>query len=267
VEQWIKNTYGIFARHVLGLEELSQLGAEPGPREKGQIVHEALSRFAARYPDRLPSKVAGELLRAAQEVLQELVGHPRVAAFWLPRLARFADWFAETEAARRLGVDRLVTEVSGELVLDAPTGPFTLRARADRIDATGKGLIITDYKTGALPSDKAVMTGLAPQLPLEAAIVTAGGFQRVPARPVMALRYIRATGAEPAGEERVVNAGDVGSLAADALQGLARLVARFDDASTPYQAVRRARFKYDYDSYAHLARVAEWSGARGEEDE
>jgi ATP-dependent helicase/nuclease subunit B len=267
VEQWIKNPYGIFARHVLGLEELSQLGAEPGPREKGQIVHEALSRFAARYPDRLPSNVAGELLRAAQEVLQELVGHPRVAAFWLPRLARFADWFAETEAARRLGVDRLVTEVSGELVLDAPTGPFTLRARADRIDATGKGLIITDYKTGALPSDKAVMTGLAPQLPLEAAIVTAGGFQRVPARPVMALRYIRATGAEPAGEERVVNAGDVGSLAADALQGLARLVARFDDASTPYQAVRRARFKYDYDSYAHLARVAEWSGARGEEDE
>jgi ATP-dependent helicase/nuclease subunit B len=267
VEQWIKNPYAIFARQVLVLEELSQLGAEPGPREKGQIVHEALSRFAARYPDHLPSNVAGELLRAAQEVLQELVGHPRVAAFWLPRLARFADWFAETEAARRLRVDRLVAEVGGELVLEAPAGPFTLRARADRIDATSKGLIITDYKTGALPNDKAVLIGLAPQLPLEAAIVTAGGFERVPAGPVMALRYIRATGAEPAGEERVVNAGDVGVLAADALQGLARLVARFDDAATPYRAVRRARFKYDYDSYAHLARVAEWAGARGEEDE
>ncbi len=267
VEQWIKNPYAIFARHVLGLEELSQLGAEPGPREKGQIVHEALSRFAARYPDHLPSSVAGELLCAAQEVLQELVGHPRVAAFWLPRLARFADWFAETEAARRLHVDRLVAEVGGELVLEAPAGPFALRARADRIDATGKGLIITDYKTGALPNDKAVMIGLAPQLPLEAAIVMAGGFERVPAGPVMALRYIRATGAEPAGEERVVNVGDVGVLANDALQGLARLVARFDDAATPYRAVRRARFKYDYDSYAHLARVAEWAGARGEEDE
>lgn len=267
VEQWIKNPYAIFARHVLGLEILSPLGAEPGPREKGQVVHEALSRFAARYPEHLPSNVAAELLRAAQEVLQELVGHPRVAAFWLPRLARFADWFAETEPARRVCVDRIVAEVGGELVLEAPAGPFTLRARADRIDATGMGLIITDYKTGALPNDKSVLVGSAPQLPLEAAIVTAGGFERVPARPVLALRYIRATGAEPAGEERVVNAGDVGALAGDALQGLTRLVARFDDPATPYRAVRRARFKYDYDSYAHLARVAEWAGARGEEDE
>ena len=267
VEAWIANPYAIFARHVLGLEPLSPLGAAPGPREKGQIVHEALSRFATRYPERLPNDVAGELLRAAEDVLQELSGHPRVAAFWLPRLGRFAEWFAETEAVRRLHVARLVAEVGGELVLATRGGPFTLRARADRIDATGKGLIITDYKTGALPNDKAVLMGSAPQLPLEAAIAMAGGFARVDAMPVAALRYIRATGAEPPGEERVVNAVDVAALAAEALGGLERLIARFDDAATPYRAVRRVRFKYDYDSYAHLARVAEWVGARGEEDE
>jgi len=267
VERWIENPYAIFARHVLALEPLPELGAEPGPREKGQIVHEALSRFASRYPERLPNDVAREVLRAAEEVLQELSGHPRVAAFWLPRLARFAEWFAQTEAARRLHVQRLVAEAGGELVLAAPAGPFILRARADRIDATGNGLIITDYKTGALPTDKAVLMGAAPQLPLEAAIAATGGFERVEAMPVAALRYIRATGAEPAGEERIVNAGDVATLANDALQGLERLVGRFDDAATPYRAVRRARFKYDYDSYAHLARVAEWAGARAEEDE
>lgn len=267
VERWIENPYAIFARHVLGLEELSQLGAEPGPREKGQIVHEALSRFAGRFPERLPDNVAGELLRDAENVLQELAGHPRVAAFWLPRLVRFAEWFAQTEAPRRRYVDRLVAEVGGELVLAAPAGPFTLRARADRVDATRDGLIITDYKTGALPTDKAVLMGSAPQLPLEAAIARAGGFERVEARSVAALRYIRATGAEPAGEERIVNTDDVGALATGAIQGLERLVARFDNAATPYRAVRRARFKYDYDTYAHLARVSEWSGARGEEDE
>ena len=104
-------------------------------------------------------------------------------------------------------------------------------------------------------------------MPLEAAIAGSGGFERVEAGPIAALRYIRATGAEPPGEERVVGAGDVSALAADALRGLQRLVARFDDAATPYRAVRRARFSYDYDTYAHLARVDEWAGAGDEEDE
>ena len=47
---------------------------------------------------------------------------------------------------------------------------------------------------------------------------------------------------------------------------LARLVAEFDRETTPYRAVRRARFKYDYDAYAHLARVAEWSVDTAEEE-
>ena len=29
--------------------------------------------------------------------------------------------------------------------------------------------------------------------------------------------------------------------------------------ATAVKALRRARFNYDYDDYAHLARVAEWS--------
>ena len=43
------------------------------------------------------------------------------------------------------------------------------------------------------------------------------------------------------------------------LADLAGLVAEFDDEATPYAPARRARFNYDYDDYAHLARVAEWS--------
>ena len=244
-----------------------ELGAEPGPREKGQIVHEALSRFAGRHPERLPDNVARELLRAAEEVLLELSGHPRVAAFWRPRLIRFADWFAETEPVRRLDVHRLAAEVAGELVLAAPAGPFTLRARADRIDATARGPGHHRLQDRCASQRQGRACGASPQLPLEAAIAGTGGFERVEAGPVAALRYIRATGAEPAGEERVVDAGDVSALAGDALRGLQRLVVRFDDAATPYRAVRRARFNYDYDSYAHLARVAEWAGASEEEDE
>jgi ATP-dependent helicase/nuclease subunit B len=44
------------------------------------------------------------------------------------------------------------------------------------------------------------------------------------------------------------------------------LIAAFDRDATPYKAIRRARFQYKYDDYAHLARVAEWSAETDEED-
>jgi ATP-dependent helicase/nuclease subunit B len=55
-------------------------------------------------------------------------------------------------------------------------------------------------------------------------------------------------------------------MAQGAHDGLARLIAEFDLESTPYRALRRARFLYDYDVYAHLARVAEWADEDEEED-
>ena len=55
------------------------------------------------------------------------------------------------------------------------------------------------------------------------------------------------------------------ALARAARDGLARLIAEFDQETTPYRALRRARFTYHYDDYAHLARVAEWSAESDEE--
>jgi ATP-dependent helicase/nuclease subunit B len=266
VELWIKNPYGLYARHILGLEALSQLGAAPGPREKGIIIHDALSRFTRDFPDHLPDDIAGALMREAEAALADYAANPRVRAFWRPRIARFAEWFADSEPRRRMGIVRLVTEVAGSRVIEAPGGPFTLRARADRIDCSAGAVTITDYKTGGLPNDKAVLAGVAPQLPLEAAIAQNGGFANIDPRSVAALRYIRATGGEPAGLEHDVKTDDANKLGADALAKLSDLIAAFDDPSHAYRAVRRARFSYDYDDFAHLARVAEWSGAEDSDD-
>ena len=45
------------------------------------------------------------------------------------------------------------------------------------------------------------------------------------------------------------------------LEKLKALVARFDDRETGYACLRRHGFSYDYDDYAHLARVDEWYGS------
>jgi ATP-dependent helicase/nuclease subunit B len=268
IETWLANPYAIFARDILKLAKLPDLGASPDAALRGSIVHAIMSGFAERFPDRLGDDLTATLERLAEEAMAEFAHNPRVAAFWLPRFKRFADWFAETEPARRRNIDSTVAEVTGALVIAAAGGPFTLTARADRIDIGADGLVITDYKTGTPPNDKKVVNGMAPQLPLEAAIATAGsGFTRVATRPVTALRYIHAKGGEPPGDERNVKAGDVAALAEAAVAQLTRLVSHFDDEATPYKAMRRARFRYDFDDYAHLARAAEWAGAEEEEDE
>ena len=235
------------------------------------MIHEALSRFAAAHPRTLPPKIKDEVLKYARSVLDEYAAHPRVAAFWVPRFERFAEWFAETEPQRRSGLEQAVPETKGVLIFEAPAGPFHLTARADRIDVRADGLVITDYKTGNIPNDKKVLGGFAPQLPLEAAIALSetleAGFEHVAKRSVTGLRYIRASGAEPPGEEHDVKCPDIAALAEKQLEGVKKLVSDFDRVETPYSPQRRARFSYDYDDYAHLARVAEWSGGEGETGE
>ncbi len=266
VETWMANPYAIFAREILRLDPLPPLGTEPDAALRGGIIHAALSELAKAFPTQLPADIAAELMAMARRELETLTGNPRVAAFWLMRLERFAQWFAETEPGRRKDVRQSLVEVAGSTVLEAPAGPFTLTARADRIDVVGDAAIITDYKTGSSLSKlrKDAADGFAPQLALEAAIALAGGFANLDAPRIAGLRYISASGGDPAGDVFILKVDDFAKLAADAKAGLERLVAAFDDPATPYRAVRRARFSYDYDDYAHLARALEWAGSAEE---
>jgi ATP-dependent helicase/nuclease subunit B len=267
IERWLANPYVIYASHILKLEKLPDLGAAPDQRLRGVIIHDALGRFAKRYPasGALPADVAGAVLKEAEAVLATYAASPRVAAFWRPRFARFATWFAETEPGRRKGVLEILAEIDGRTVIAAPGGPFSLRARADRIDVGPEGLRVIDYKTGTPPSKTLVESGRSPQLSLEALILQANGFAGVTDAMVATLTYIRATGGEPPGLEIDLNLADVQAVIANAHAGLVQLVADFDDPKTPYQALRRASLKaaYMFDDFAHLARVDEWSSGDG----
>ncbi|MGI9407721.1 MAG: double-strand break repair protein AddB, partial [Hyphomicrobiaceae bacterium] len=134
IESWLANPYSVFARAILKLVPLDPLESAPDMATRGRIIHQALHRFTVRHPDALPENAADELMKAADDILDEYSAHPRVAAFWRPRLRRFSDWFAATEPARRRHIRKIVTEVGGERTIDGPAGPFVLTARADRMD-------------------------------------------------------------------------------------------------------------------------------------
>ncbi len=264
IETWMRDPYGLYADKILRLRALDPLDADPGAAERGTLVHEALERFVRAYPDRLPPDPAAALIAVGREVFAKVKDNPGIWAIWWPRFCRVADWFVQAESARRAALAGSYVEVAGTLVLPGPGGPFKLTAKADRIDSrTEGGLVVLDYKTGAPPAKQDIEAGLAPQLPLEAAIAAAGGFAGVPRQPVAALEFWRLSGGSPAGEIKPVKA-DPGGLAETALAGLGDLIARFDDPATPYLVQPRPALAPRFNDYAHLERIREW--AAGQDD-
>lgn len=259
VEDWIANPYVIYARHILRLEKIPELGAQPDGSLRGQIIHQALHLFTQEYQNEFPENAGEKLVDFANRLLMEYADHPSVSAFWMPRFIRFAEWFEKTEPDRRKSVERMLTEIKGEMVLKAPEGDFTLTARADRFDVRDdKSAVIYDYKTGGFPSDKDVVRLKSPQLPLEACILLTGGYPQMKGLTLGGMGYIAASGGEPPGVEHIVQTDDPVQLARDAYKKLFDLVKRYDRPETRYPALRRAQFDYRYDDYEHLARVREW---------
>jgi len=267
---WLADPYALYARKVLGLRHLHPLDMDPGVAERGVFIHEALETFVRRFPDRVPARALDTLLEIGRGTFGAALSRPGVWAFWWPRFEAIARWFVEYERARRAQAKPLITEGRAALDLDVSRKQFRLIGRADRIDRLADGsLAIIDYKTGSVPDPREVVLGLAPQLPLEAAMAQAGAFGNVSAAPVSQLRYWHVTGGEPAGSEVAIDGATFGRqrlsvppvarLVEEALAGLRRLIARFDDRQTPYLARPRPEYALRYNDYAHLARIKEWA--------
>jgi ATP-dependent helicase/nuclease subunit B len=260
IETWLRDPYAIYARRVLGLEPLDPLDAEIGAMERGTLVHDALEKFVKAFPGTLPANAEHRLIEIADDLFRDL---PKsVLALWRPRFVNAARWFVGVERERRENIEASYPEIRGQRMF----GTFKLYGRADRIDALKSGgAAILDYKTGAPPSNPQVKELLAPQLPLEAAILEAGGFDGVPQMEAAELVYLRFAGGAKPGELRLVKV-DAHAIAAEAAEKLTQRIAFFDDPATPYHSrvkPYRAGVSGEYD---HLARVREWSLGGWSED-
>ncbi len=264
VEKWIRDPYAIYAKRLLKLRALDDPGAPVGPREVGSLLHCVFERAA-----KAPSALSIEALRAIlddEAPRKGLAGADR--AFWSASLEEALQWFEGFDAERRT-TGAAYVEQKGAMTLADVDPPFTLTARADRVDVLTNGeAAIFDYKTKALPTDKQDKANFSPQLPLTGAILEAGGFPGVPAKGVSEYRYLRMTGRE--GDVAKDEFGASGDEAREAIrraeEELRRWIARFDDPNNAYLSKPRAQFikksgrgnadiETDYDQ---LARRREW---------
>jgi ATP-dependent helicase/nuclease subunit B len=251
---WMRNPYGLYAKHILKLRPLEPLEADPSAADRGQIVHEALERFVDAFPQRLPDDAAEQLRAIGARAFSRFDSRPQVRAIWWPRFLQAAAWVIAEEAAGRDALERVFAEVKGELVLDAPGGAFQLIARADRLERRLDGAVnIIDYKTGSPPTVKDMAGGLSPQLPLEALMLREGAFPTLGRCDVADLLFWRLAGHEQGGESHKRNGVDIDAT----FDGLLALIGHYDLEATPYPASYRPPTARR-DDYDHLARLGEW---------
>lgn len=136
---------------------IDRLPEPPSPAaSKGTLVHRALELLMLRAPaDRTPA--AG--LAGLEQARAELAGHPEFAGLQLSEeeldvfhadaralLLRYFD-IEDPAAVRPVGL---------ELRLSVAMGSLTLRGVIDRLELDADGeFVVTDYKTGAVPNERA----------------------------------------------------------------------------------------------------------------
>ncbi len=260
IETWIRDPYSIYAKKILRLSPLKPLDNDPGPLERGILIHDILEKFVSQFPDQLPDNAYDELIAIGKSFFRRFTFAPAFHAFWWRKFVRIADGFIELERGLRTLGHPLGTEVTGSLELKGPSGPFILSARADRMDDVNGEFAVSDYKTGAVPSKKQVETFLVPQLPLEGLIAREGGFDGIKAVDATYLGYVCLSSVKPVEKIHITKEREATTeLIGTAEAGLLRLIAKFDDPETPYLSRPRPMFITRASLYDHLARVKEWS--------
>lgn len=251
VETLIRDPYAVYARRILGLECLKPVGAAAGPAERGTAVHRAIERFAdADDPVLLADLLDEELRKAGLPAERRAAERARLAQ----SVEALIGWFAQ----RRSWEVEVKREVKGKVSIAG----VELRATADRIAIGASGASILDFKTGAPPTAAQVQSGLAPQLPLEAAMLERGGFAELAPARAAELLYWRFGGSEPTPAPLAL---DPGAEADNAWSRLEQLLNRYASPEQPFLSKPRVMFVKPYADYDHLARRKEWADAEGEE--
>ncbi|WP_242912820.1 double-strand break repair protein AddB [Brevundimonas pishanensis] len=272
VERWVRDPYAVYAQRILGLRKMDRPGEPAEALKRGNAIHSAIERAVTTWPYDLPEDFEQQLAIFIQEALREEGFEDAAMAREVPLSRISARWLAAFERRRRERGIEILVEQSGRLMFDGPAGPFTVTAKADRIELDAHGAAIIDFKTGSAPSAKQVVEGFAPQLSLTGAILAAGGFGN-PSDPT-ALVYVRVIGRGEGGKETDVSApSKANSLSAAQISAaefdrLKDAVAAYDDPARAYVSWEAPQYMGNFGgNYDHLARVWEWMVVGGADSE
>lgn len=257
VDDWLADPYTIYARYVLRLKALDALDCEPSSRDFGTLVHQALQRFTAQWPQTLPDNPREALLTCGREMFTPWLAKPAVMGLWWPRFELISDWLVTEEKKRRGTLRRIMAEVEGRWKIPAAGGDFELATRIDRLEFYSNGSVaLIDYKTGSVPSENDIRKHKKNQLPLEALVMLHGSLQPALAenKAPSQFEYWKLGHRAQDCEVRPIelNETDIENTR----KVLQHLIDTFDKPDTAYTAADDSPGRYN--DYEQLTRRAEW---------
>lgn len=260
-EMLMRDPYTIYAKYILGLYPLHDLDENVTFRDYGNIVHKVIEEFNNQYSSAAyPQNAAEILLKMGEKEFAANNISAEIKAFWWPKFVKTADWLVAREKEYRPEIARVHNEVSG--AIKVCNGNFTITAKADRIDETKDGYLnILDYKTGQARTVNEMISGFAPQLPIEALIAENGGFEGIPPKQVSSLRYWRLGEKEIAADAEQSRKGGEATLGL--IENYMTAYSKKEQPYLPKPVISKAPAYSDYD---HLSRILEWS-VKDEKDE
>jgi ATP-dependent helicase/nuclease subunit B len=255
-----RDPYSIYARKILRLQPLDQLGAEADPRLRGTLFHEAIANWNVAKPQ---ERTLLHLIAEGKAALKPLEDDPQVKLFWLSRFTRIAVWLDGIEAEWQRDAIKVTAERRAEHDFKVEGVDYKLTGYADRIDVlqANKARII-DYKTSssATPTPKMVEEGWEPQLTLEAYLLSQGAFQGLGQLNTTELAYVQVTGATLPGEIVSISPeAGIADVAAKHFAGLKTKLAIMAQAETAFLPRTNLQKIDDVSDYDHLSRYLEWS--------
>ncbi len=270
IETLRRDPYAIFAESILKLIPLEPIGRPLDAREIGEQWHLCLKQFSDSFPiGELPTDIRERWLDIGRRQFAPMLADAAFRCLRWPGIEKGFDFFLAFERRQRAARAISFVEIPGRLKFAlADASAFQLSARADRIDfLKDGGANIIDYKTGALPGQKEVIVGFAPQLTLEAAMLARGAFAGAPAREASGALYLKLGGAD-GGSERPIPGKNarLEDIVSEHYDGLLSLLNQLRNEAAPYLSRPYPKYAKRYGDYDHLARVKEWSATGGLSD-
>jgi len=269
VETLIRDPYAVYAKKVLRLRPVEELVRDPGAAERGSLFHAIFEHVVAEGVDPLAPVALERTLEIARRLFDQEGLPPDIRAIWWPRLEVAAAGIVAWEAERAPAIRQRFAEIDADPVEVAATG-VRLTGRADRMDLLPGGSVdIIDFKTGGQPSAKMVKALLAPQLPLEGALLARGAFADIGKADPASMLYVKI---EARGEVKPTDVlkgeADPAELSDAAWDKLAGMLAWYGNETNGYLAQRMPqKLRGRLGDYDHLARSHEWRSGGGDGDE
>lgn len=256
-----RDPYAIYAKRILRLKPLDEAEKELDAAEFGMLIHHILERFVQEHPRALPEYPLEILLAIGRDAFAPLWSFPRAQLIWWTQFENIAAWFISCEQERRATGCRVASERNVAHSLTLGGVEYTLTARIDRVEKQAGRYRIIDYKTGQVPTNPDIVSGIACQLPLSGWIIE----QSQGAGAVSDLEYWKLSGKDD--DKKIIafsekkNLGERADLMVQAGEGVLRLLTHYQDVNASYPACPDEDNAPRYNNYSHLERMDEWRGS------